>query len=87
MGRGQKTAQSPQPCIDFVDCEEVFAGFTVTIQDDRFDYGESRFVTLGLLEGRVVSIVHTETEEIIRIISARKATRREQNLFFESLPD
>ncbi len=73
--------------IDFVGCDEVFGGYTVTVEDDRFDHGESRFVTLGLLEGRVVSIVHTETDEIIRIISVRKATRREQRLYFESFPD
>ena len=35
--------------IDFVGIEEVFAGATVTLPDDRFDYGESRFITLGLL--------------------------------------
>jgi uncharacterized DUF497 family protein len=43
----------------------VFAGATVTILDDRFDYGETRFVTLGLFRGRVVVIAHTETEEVI----------------------
>ena len=29
--------------------------------DDRFDYGEQRFVSFGTLEGRVVAVVHTET--------------------------
>jgi uncharacterized DUF497 family protein len=46
--------------IDFVGIETVFAGTTLTILDDRFDHGESRFVTLGLLSGRVVVIAHTE---------------------------
>ena len=41
------------------------------------------FVTFGLLEGRVVAIAHTETEESIRVISIRKATKREQTLYFE----
>lgn len=76
-----------KPGIDFVGCEEIFAGNTVTIENDRFTYGERRFVTLGLLEGRVVSIVHTETENVIRIISIRKATRRERIYYFESFPD
>lgn len=58
----------------------------MTIRDDRFDYGESRFVTLGLLEVRVVSILHAETDEIIRIISVTEATRHEQRLYFEGLP-
>lgn len=41
--------------IDFIGIEEVFAGEIVTILDDRFDYGEIRCVTVGLLNGRVVS--------------------------------
>lgn len=71
--------------IDFADCEEVFAGPTVTVWDGRFAYGEERFVTFGLLVGRVVAVAHTETTEIIRVISMRKATRHEQALFFEAL--
>ena len=51
--------------IDFVGIEEVFAAQTITIRDDRFDYGEERFITLGLLKGRLVVITHTETEEAI----------------------
>lgn len=55
--------------------------------DDRRDYGEERFVTLGLLEGRVVAVVHTETADTIRVISIRKATKHEQALFFEGIQD
>ena len=51
--------------IDFVGIERVFAAKTVTIWDDRLDYGESRFITLGLLSGRVVVIAHTETQEVV----------------------
>lgn len=71
--------------IDFADCEQVLAGLTVTVRDDRFAYGEERSVTFGLLDGRVVAVAHTETTEIIRVISMRKATRHEQALFFEAL--
>ena len=71
--------------LDFVDAREVFAGPTVTYQDDRFDYREERFVTLGLLRGIVVSIVHTETPRRIHIISFRKATKHEQAIFFKNL--
>lgn len=62
-------------------------GETVTIPDDRFDYGESRFVTLGLLSGRVVVIAHTETDEVIRIISVRKATKNEEISYFKEIAD
>jgi uncharacterized protein len=71
--------------LDFVDARKVFSGPTFTYQDDRFDYGEERFVTLGLLRGLVVSIVHTETPTRIHIISFRRATKHEQAIFFKNL--
>ena len=71
--------------IDFVDVPAVFGGSIVTVEDDRFDYGEERFVTFGLLQGRVIAIVHTESEDYIRIISARKATKYEQKIYFEQI--
>ena len=40
--------------LDFIGIAQVFEGATITITDARFDYGEERFVTLGLLDGRVV---------------------------------
>ena len=63
----------------------VFAGPTVTFEDDRFDYGEQRFITLGLLHAMPVSIVHTETEIEIHVVSFRKATRRETKLLYENI--
>jgi len=44
-------------------------------------------VTLGLLDGVVVSIVHTESPQSIGVISFRKATKREQAIFFNSIKD
>ncbi|WP_396336458.1 BrnT family toxin [Fischerella sp. JS2] len=54
------------------------------IEDDHYSYGEQRFVTFGLLQGRVIAVVHTE-EDCTRIISARKATKYEQRTYFEQL--
>ena len=73
--------------IDFADIPAVFHGDLVTILDDRFDYDETRFLTLGLLEGRVVVIAHTESESAVRIISARKATGDEEKSYFEQIAD
>ena len=73
--------------IDFVDAPLIFDGYTLTIEDNRYDYGEERFVTFGLLDGRVVAVVHTETEELIRIISIRKATKYEEQEYFSQIPD
>jgi hypothetical protein len=73
--------------LDFVDAPRVFEGATYTFEDDRFDYGEQRYETLGLLAGVPVSIVHTETEDEIRVISFRKATKREAKLYFQQVQD
>ena len=73
--------------IDFADAAHVFDGLTVTLEDTRFDYGETRFLTLGLLRAHVVVIVHTETEEIIRIISVRKATKNEEIHYYQEIAD
>ena len=70
--------------IDFAAVGEVFEIAPVTILDDRYDYGEERYLTLGLLKGRVVAIVHTESDDnVIRIISARKAERHEEIKYFK----
>lgn len=58
---------------------------TVTFEDRRFDYGEQRFVTLGVLRGDVVVIATAETEDEIRLISMRKAERHEQKIYFSQL--
>lgn len=71
--------------LDFVDAEKVFYGPTFTYEDDRFEYEEQRFITLGFSSGVAVSIVHTETEDEIRIISFRKATTNEETILFKSL--
>lgn len=71
--------------LDFVDAKRVFEGLTFTYEDDRFRYDEQRFVTLGLFKGIPVSIVHTESEDRINVISFRKATKRETAILFENL--
>ena len=71
--------------LDFADAEKVFKGVTYTYEDDRLAYGEQRFITLGLLREIVVSIVHTEENDHIHIISMRKATKREREIYFESV--
>ena len=71
--------------LDFNDAEQVFAGPCVTFEDSRFDYGEERLITLGLLAGRVVIIAHAPRGEGTRIISMRKANRREQEIYHKRL--
>lgn len=83
----KRAANLKAHALDFVDAPQVFDGLTFTFEDDRFSYREQRFVTLGLLAGIPVSIVHTETEHEIRIISFRKATQRETQIYFNQIRD
>jgi uncharacterized protein len=71
--------------LDFADAPLVFDGVIFTFEDDRQDYGEQRWVTLGMLRGRVVVVVHTESELEIRIISMREANKSEQAVYFRNL--
>lgn len=71
--------------IDFIDVPDVFDGDIVTVEDDRYSYGEQRFITFGVLQGRVIAVVHTNCGECIRIISARKATKYEQRTYLKEV--
>ena len=54
--------------------------FAIERADDRHDYREQRFVIIGMAKGnRLLFIAYTEREQRIRIISARRATQREQD--------
>jgi uncharacterized DUF497 family protein len=73
--------------LDFEDARTVFEGPIITFEDDRSDYGEKRFITLGELEGRVVTMVHTIRNPNIRIISMRKANEREKKIYQKRLKE
>ncbi len=60
---------------------ELFAGATLTVEDDRQDYGEDRFITIGFLDRRMVILIWTPRNGTLRIISMRKANEREQALY------
>ena len=66
--------------VSFEAAAEVFSDpFAVERLDDRQDYGEDRFILIGIAEGTVLTVVYTERDGRIRIISARRATRHEQD--------
>jgi uncharacterized protein len=67
--------------LNFEDAEPVFSGPCVTFEDDRFDYGEERLVSLGLLVGRLAVIAHSPRDEGTRTISMRKGNRREPKIY------
>jgi uncharacterized DUF497 family protein len=67
--------------LDFQDAVKVFAGPTLTLQDERRDYGEDRYQTYGLLDGRLVMVVWTARGEDRHVISMRKCNDREKERF------
>ena len=71
--------------LDFADVEQVFENELVTDIDDRFDYGETRYYTLGILESFVVVVSHTEEDEVIRVISFRKAEKNEEEIYYKNI--
>ncbi len=64
--------------LDMADAGTIFDGPHLTYVDDRRDYGETRYISIGHLSGRMVFVAWTQRGDICRIISLRKANEREQ---------
>lgn len=71
--------------LDFADAAEVFAGVHATLDDDRIDYGEPRYITAGYLGGRLVVLVWTPRGNARRIISMRHAHGKEERRWIKHL--
>jgi len=82
----KRASNQKKHALDLEDAKEVIeSGQTVTFEDNRFDYGEQRYVTLGVLRGTVVVVATAETVDEIRVISMRRATSHEQDIYFKNL--
>jgi len=80
------TANLKKHGLDFKDAAQVIESErAVTFEDRRFDYGEQRFVTLGMLRGVLVVIITAETDEEIRVISMRRAERNEEEIYYRNI--
>jgi len=74
--------------LDFADAAAVLQSLCLTTLDTREDYGEDRWCSLGMLQGRVVVLVYTEpAPDQFRVISLRKATRHERTQYAHFLQD
>jgi uncharacterized protein len=71
--------------ISFQEAKEIFQNIRLTSIDKRKKYGERREVSLGLLEDIPIIVIHTKRQQKIRIISARKANKKERRKFYEYL--
>jgi hypothetical protein len=67
--------------VDFPTAARIWDGFVVEREDDRRDYGETRFLSLGMVDNRIVLAVYTWRGEKRRLISARKANDDEQKVY------
>ncbi|MBO6147615.1 MAG: BrnT family toxin [Lachnospiraceae bacterium] len=56
----------------------------IEMYDDKHSFYEDRYITIGYVN-RVIVVVYTERKNLIRIISARKATKREEQLYYDNI--
>ena len=71
--------------IDFRDARRVFYGPLVEEPDEQEDYGEDRYVALGMAGLSVLIVVYTKRGEAIHIISARKADIDDEQTYFREV--
>lgn len=70
--------------VTFEEAAQVFSDPLALSKPDDGDYGEERWITMGQTEAAILIVAHTEeVNDGIRIISARKATKREQRFYKE----
>ena len=67
--------------IDFADTVDFDWSSALVVMDTRFDYGETRYIAIGWLHGRLVILVFTERQETIRLISLRRANSHERKQY------
>lgn len=63
----------------------MFSGLTATATDDRRDYGETRFITAGMLDGKMIVMVWTPRGADRHVISMRYCHAKEEALWRERL--
>jgi uncharacterized protein len=61
--------------VDIVYAALIFEGDVLTRIDDRRDYGETRFISLGMVDDECFVVVHTQRQDFIRLITAWKGGR------------
>jgi uncharacterized protein len=69
--------------LDFADAHRVFNDDALVVKDERLEYGEDRYILLGLLSERLIVVVFTVRDEVVRVISMRKANKREQQRYVQ----
>jgi len=82
----KNTANIRKHGIDFADAVLIFDGPVISRIDDRRDYGETRIISFGQIADQIVAtVVHTDRNGVMRIISARLASARERRAYEQAL--
>ena len=72
----------------FADAEEMFCGVLLIRRDTDEDYGEERWLGIGMIRGRVAFVSFTVRQPgTIRVISLRKADHEEREQYEQALQD
>ena len=71
--------------VDFGVAVRIFEGPILERWDNRFDYGETRWLAVGTVNTLELTVCYTDRGEIRRIISARKANNAEREAFYRAL--
>jgi hypothetical protein len=72
--------------VSFQLARRIFDGPVLTVRDDREDYGEVREISIGSIDNiAVLTVVHTDRQGKVRIISARPASERERRRYEEAI--
>ena len=67
--------------LDLTVSLELFADYFMERLDNRQEYGEDRWMALGVIRGVIVVLVYTERDDRLRPISLRKATAQERSIY------
>lgn len=73
--------------IDILDAALIFENLFITRIENRQDYGEKRFISLGMVDGECYVVVHTERNENTRLITAWKGGRNDRKEYKNRFPD
>ena len=82
---GKRQTNLQKHGLDFADVAKVFSGPLYLFEDLRAAYGEQRMVAFGILHTLTVVVVHVEANDTVRVISMRRATRNESNIYFRNI--
>lgn len=71
--------------LDFIDVVSAFKYPIIKKENTKKDYGEKRWIAIGQLKNFCIVIIYTIRDKKIRLISARKANKKEREIYYENI--